>query len=187
VSDTFYGEIRAFPYTFAPMNWAICDGSILLIQQYSALYALLGTYYGGNGTSNFGLPNLANSVVVGVGNDPVDAFDPVLGEVGGTPSVTLTLSEIPNHTHVLQGAEAGPRVRVATPAGNLIGNVAYVPGPTGAVTQGSSFTNNAGNAVALNPATLTIFGTGQLHENRQPFQVLRYCICLYGDVYPQRP
>lgn len=185
--DAFYGEIRALPYTFAPQNWALCDGSLMAVQQNAALFALLGTYYGGNGTTNFGLPNLMGSVAVGVGQDPSDSFAPDLGETGGTESVTLLSSEMPMHNHVLQGAEAGPKLRVATPAGNLMGNVAYVP-TTGAVVQGSLFSSDTGNQnflVNLNVGTLAAFGGGQPHENRQPFLTVRYNICVYG-IFPSR-
>lgn len=186
--DCFYGEIRALPYTFAPRDWALCNGTLIPISQNSALFAVIGTYYGGNGTSNFAVPNLMGSVAVDVGQNLSDPFAPDIGETGGAPSVTLTQAEMPAHTHTLQGAESPPKARVATPTGNLIGNVVYVP-PTGPVVQGSLFSNdtgNTGNLQMLNTATLTAFGNTQPHENCQPFLTVRYCISLSG-VFPVRP
>src|SRR5687768_18140456 len=99
--DPFVAEIRMFPFNFPPKGWAFCDGQLLPISQNTALFALLGTYYGGNGKSNFALPQLDGSVPLGQGQGP-GLEDYFLGQTGGTESVTLLQSEMPAHNHSLQ-------------------------------------------------------------------------------------
>jgi microcystin-dependent protein len=105
VSDQFVGEIRAFPFNFAPNGWAVCNGQLLAISQNTALFSLLGTQFGGNGTSNFALPNLQGSAPLDFGQGP--GLSPrVIGETGGEQAVTLTLVQIPAHTHQATGVAA---------------------------------------------------------------------------------
>ena len=101
MSEPYIGELRLFPYSFAPTGWYYCNGNLLAIQANAALYAVIGIAYGGNGTSNFALPNLSGRVVVGVGDDPDDTFDPILGQFGGSSSVNLVMQNLPPHTHTL--------------------------------------------------------------------------------------
>src|ERR1700730_17395930 len=105
MSDQFVAEIRIFPFSFAPKGWALCDGQLLPISQNTALFSLLGTFYGGDGKSNFALPNLQGSAAMHTtqysGGGPFGTFD--IGQTGGEVSVTLLTSEMPAHTHVAQG------------------------------------------------------------------------------------
>src|SRR5260370_35624896 len=98
MGDQFVGEIRMFPFNFAPVGWAMCDGQLMAISQNTALFSLLGTQFGGNGTSNFALPNLQGSVPLDAGFG-AGLTQRVIGEVGGSPTVTLTVSAIPTHSH----------------------------------------------------------------------------------------
>ena len=186
MSDPFIGEIRLFPYMFAPQDWFYCDGSLLPIQQYQALYAVIGTAYGGNGTSNFALPNLSSRVAVGAGDDPTDAFHPDFATSGGSETVGLDATTIPSHTHTLNAAITANPTRVATPGGNFISILTAKPSVTFVL--GNSFKSggNPVSAVQMNAATISPFNGGSAaHENRQPYQALVYCICWYG-VFPVR-
>ncbi len=174
MSDQYLGEIRIFPTSFAPYQWAFCNGQLLSIQQNTALFSLLGTYYGGNGTTNFGLPNLQACVPLGQGNGP--GLTPrSLGESGGEPSVTLLTSGMATHSHTLQAHATRGGVAHATPATNdaLI------------VSTGG----NAYSAAALNTPmgsqSLSITGGTQPHNNVMPLLGLNYCIALSG-YYPPR-
>ncbi|XJC72879.1 phage tail protein [Delftia tsuruhatensis] len=97
--DAFIGEIRQFPFNFAPKNWALCNGQLLAIQSNPALFSIIGTFYGGNGTTTFGLPNLIGHVVTGA--DPQQSWN--IGSTEGTDSVTLLTTEMPQHNHLLTG------------------------------------------------------------------------------------
>lgn len=176
MADPFLGEIRIFANTYAPQGWAFCNGQTLPISQNTALFALLGVTYGGNGTSNFQLPNLQASVPVQAGQGP--GLSPYsLGQAGGAPSVTLTSDQLATHSHTPSGSSAGGTQN--SPAGGVWsspsagrGIVAYDP--------------NAGSGPQMAPNALAAVGDGQPHENRMPFVVLNYCIALQG-VFPQRP
>jgi microcystin-dependent protein len=176
MADQFLGEIRIFPFNFAPYGWAMCTGQILPISQYTALFSLLGTNFGGNGTSNFGLPNLQGQAAMDAGNG-LGLTPRVVGETGGTTTVTVLTSEMPLHTHILNGDTTVGNSK--TPAANLIGVAAinprnphevYVPGA--ATTQ--MLANNAGQS-----------GGSQPHNNMQPYLVLNFCIALSG-IFPAR-
>lgn len=182
MSDQFVGEIRIVPFNFAPVGWAFCNGQILPISQNTALFSLLGTYYGGNGTSTFGLPNLQGSVplhVGGSGQGP--GLSPyALGQTGGETAVTLQQSQLPAHTHALQGSTAtatattpGPTMALATPPGNpRHPSTLYKPG---AVT----------TPVPLDSSALAPMGSSQPHNNMQPYLTLNFIIALQG-IYPPR-
>ncbi|MGB8858336.1 MAG: tail fiber protein [Ilumatobacteraceae bacterium] len=171
MADPFVAEIRIFPFNFAPRGWAFCNGQILPISQNTALFSLLGTTYGGNGQSNFALPNLQGSAPMHPGQGPgLSVHD--LGEQGGAQTVTLLQSEIPSHSHTLNassadGADQGPaNSRFATGVG--IGAYA-APGPL----------------VSLAPSAVTPALGGQPHNNMMPYLTLNFCIALQG-VYPPR-
>jgi microcystin-dependent protein len=171
--DPFVAEIRIFPFNFAPKGWAWCDGQLLPLSQNTALFSLLGTTYGGNGKSNFALPDLQGRAPMHPGQGPgLSLHD--LGETGGSETVALLESEIPLHSHGLmaQGAPAD----TATPVGNayarVIGATPYLP-PAGA-----PLVPMADNALA--PA-----GGDQPHNNMQPYLTFYFCIALQG-VYPPR-
>lgn len=175
MADPFVAEIRIFGFNFAPTGWAQCNGQILPISQNTALFSLLGTTYGGNGQSTFGLPNLQGSAPMHPGQGPgLSLHD--LGETGGSEFVTLLQSEIPAHAHTVKADTADP---------------ADVQAPVPAVVLGRS---NGGNAYLNPPANLTNMsdlalsptGGGLPHNNLMPYLTLNFCIALQG-VFPARP
>ncbi|MEN3748292.1 tail fiber protein [Sphingomonas sp. HF-S3] len=176
MSAPFLGEIRPFAGDFAPRDWHLCDGSLLSIAQNSALYALLGVVYGGDGITTFGLPDLRGRIPISQGQGP--GLSPrSIGDQGGTESVTLTTQEIPAHTHsasatVTSATSSQPAQLVpAAPANN---GVFYLP-------------PNVGNQVeaVLAADSLTQSGGGEAHENRMPIAAISFIIALSG-IYPSR-
>jgi len=172
--DPFVAEIRIFPFNFAPKGWAFCDGQILPLSQNTALFSLLGTTYGGDGKSNFALPNMQGNAPMHPGQGPgLSLHD--LGETGGSDTVSLLESEIPSHSHGL----------LASPIASLVG----IPGPTVAIGRSrglnayQSVTNQ--NVVQLNPNAIAPAGGDQPHNNLMPYLTLNFCIALQG-VYPPR-
>lgn len=171
MADPFVAEIRIFPFNFPPKGWAFCDGQLLPISQNTALFSLLGTTYGGDGRTNFALPNLQGNVSMHPGQGPgLSLHD--LGETGGSDTITLLQSEIPSHSHQANcnrntGNDYGPTNDIWAPDAG--GNPQY-----GA----SADTFMASDA--LGPT-----GGGQPHNNLQPYLVLNYCIALQG-VFPPR-
>jgi microcystin-dependent protein len=172
MSDFFLGEIRIFAGTFAPAGWAICDGQLLSISQNTALFSLLGTYYGGDGRSTFALPNLQGMAPMGQFQG-AGLSDRVIGEVGGEASVTLLSNQVPVHTHTYT-AGAGGRGNVATVTGNVNASAPALTNIYGTSTDGTLM--NASMIAA--PASLP-------HENMQPFLVLNFIIALRG-IFPSR-
>ncbi|MEI6409101.1 MAG: tail fiber protein [Bacteroidota bacterium] len=173
MSDPFVAEIRIFPFNFAPRFWAFCDGQILALSQNTALFSLLGTFYGGNGQTNFALPNLQGKAALHPGQGP-GLSQRNLGEVGGSTTVTLLQSQIPNHTHTLKSI------------GTEIGDT-NIPTDNGlARSSGGSFYNTSvASPVAMNASALAVAGSDQPHNNMQPYLTLNFCIALAG-VYPPR-
>ena len=169
--DPFLGEIRLFPYTFAPRGWAFCNGQILSISQNTALFALIGTTYGGDGRTTFALPDLRGRVAVSSGQGPgLSTYD--LGAAGGTESVSLTESEMPIHQH--QMSVNGMAGGFSSPNNRYIGRVSG----------GTSYAGTP-NDRTLNPGAISPAGGGQPHENRPPHLTLNYCIALAG-IFPAR-
>jgi len=171
--DPFVAEIRIFPFNFAPKGWAFCDGQILPLSQNTALFSLLGTTYGGDGKSNFALPNMQGNAPMHPGQGPgLSLHD--LGETGGSETVSLLESEIPSHSHSM-GAQNVPLGTVQTPTGNVFSHPA----------SGNLF--NKANPVVVNMAdqTLAPAGGDQPHNNMQPYLTLNFCIALQG-VFPPR-
>jgi microcystin-dependent protein len=171
MSDPYIGEIRAFGFNFAPVNWATCTGQLLSISQYTALFSILGTQYGGNGTTNFALPNLQGNVPLHQGEGP--GLTPrTVGETGGEATVTLTAAQMPAHNHV-----------AACNSGN---GTAYAPGGNVWATDagGANEYAPAGNA-AMAPSALSATGGNQPHDNMQPSLAINYCIALAG-IFPPR-
>ena len=169
--DPFVAEIRIFPFNFAPKGWAFCDGQLLPLSQNTALFSLLGTTYGGDGKSNFALPDLQGRAPMHPGQGPgLSLHD--LGETGGSETVSLLESEIPSHAHNLMATSStGSKP-------NPIGNApARVTGATPYVAA-ANFVNFSDNALA--PA-----GGDQPHNNMQPYLTLNMCIALQG-VFPPR-
>jgi microcystin-dependent protein len=172
MSDPFVAEIRIFGFNFAPQGWALCQGQILSIAQNTALFSLLGTTFGGNGTSNFALPNMQGNIAIGQGQGP-GLTDRILGESGGQQSVTLTSSQVPSHTHPATCNNA--MGTVYDPAGEVWSQDAGGNQEYGSATVAGQMAPNA-----IMPA-----GGGQPHNNLQPFVVMNYGIALQG-VFPAR-
>ncbi|MBW7968508.1 tail fiber protein [Bradyrhizobium sp. BR 10289] len=177
MSDQYVGEIQAFPFAFAVTGfnnaWLPCGGQLLPIQQYSPLFALIGTFYGGNGTTNFALPNLNGSIAISQGQGP-GLQNYVIGETVGSPTVNLTSDQMARHTHTLQlgnksatGATAGPGAAGTT--------VAIDPNFNGFVAPPGNLT--------LAPNAITLTGQGLPHDNMQPTQALVWCIA-YAGIFP---
>lgn len=178
--EPFVGEIRMFSFNFAPKGWAICDGSILPIQQNQALAALLGTQFsGGDGRTTFALPDLRGRTPMAMGFDGNTNYP--VGTYGGVESVTLRATDLPAHSHSTNVVDAD--ANFVAPAGNLYANSAATD--TYPVMNLYSSSPAAGTQVTLNAATVTSAGGGQPHTNMQPFQVMNYCIALLG-LYPPR-
>lgn len=172
--DPFLGEIRAFGFDFVPRGWAYCQGQLLPLSQNSALFALLGVTYGGDGRTNFALPDLRGIVPLNQGQGAGLATNYVMGQTGGATSTTLTSSQIGGHTHSLNADRAN--VGVGAPSGNLFGKSANRLGTLYAP---------AGNPTLMAVGVITPVGGNQSHSNLQPYLVLNYCIALQG-IFPQR-
>jgi microcystin-dependent protein len=169
--DPFVAEIRIFPFNFAPKGWAFCDGQILPLSQNTALFSLLGTTYGGDGKSNFALPNMQGNAPMHPGQGPgLSLHD--LGETGGSETVTLLESEIPSHAHSFVGSQADGIIRF--PSNNLVANMVGVNGYA-----------TPGPLITMSPNALTPAGGDQPHNNMQPYLTLNFCIALQG-VFPPR-
>jgi len=178
MADQFVGEIRIVPFNFAVTGWAMCDGQLISISQNTALFSLLGTFYGGNGTSNFALPNLQGRVAMDYGSG-IGLTPRSLGEIGGSQTETLLTSEMPQHIHNIGGDSSA--ATSTTPTGNLF---AVPPTPprrpaidvykTGALTSPIILGNFIGLA-----------GGNQPHNNLQPYLTLTYIIAMQG-IFPAR-
>ncbi len=174
MSNPFLAEIRIFSGNFAPTGWAFCNGQILSISQYTALFSLLGTTYGGNGTSNFALPNLQGVAPLQAGEaNGLSVYE--LGETGGTEAVTLLATEMPEHTHV---AGASTAVGGQTTPG---GAVPALPG----ISRGALAYAAGAPDTTLAPQALGEVGGSQPHNNMPPYLVLNFIIAMVG-VYPSR-
>jgi microcystin-dependent protein len=178
--DQFLGEIKMFAGNFAPAGFAFCDGQLLSIQQYSALFSILGTTYGGNGQTNFALPNLNGRVPIGVGQGP-GLSNRYWGEQGGQETVTLLQSQIPTHTHAVTAGSVAIPVSTATGNADSPKN-SYPASSTKSYSSTSSGNmNTTGSTTTLAPA-----GAGLPHNNLQPYLTIRYIIALQG-IFPSRP
>ena len=175
--DPFVGEIRAVGFNFAPVGWATCDGQLLPISQNTALFSLLGTQFGGNGTSNFALPNLQGSVPMDRGAG-AGLTQRVVGETGGDDSVTLLQSEMPAHSHQLNADSDA--ATATTPANNL-----WAAGAIPRRGAPPDFYSNATPNTSLLAGAALPAGGGLPHNNLQPYLVLTFIIALQG-VFPAR-
>ncbi len=172
MSTPFIGQISIFSFNFAPRGWALCNGQTLPIQQNQALFSILGTTYGGNGTTNFQLPNLQSRTPIASGNGP--GLTPrILGQTGGEENHTLLLTEMSEHTHVPQGTTVG--ATTGTPASDVLATPASVP----------MYRSSASGPVALNATSIALQGGNQSHPNIQPYMTVNFCIALTG-IFPSR-
>ncbi|MBP7998729.1 MAG: phage tail protein [Chloroflexi bacterium] len=175
MADPFVAEIRIFPFNFAPRGWAWCDGQLMPLSQNTALFSLLGTTYGGNGKSNFALPDLQGRAPMHPGQGPgLSLHD--LGETGGSETVSLLESEIPSHSHTLTASlaatdEEGTR----TPSGNY----------TGVMPPAQAIYGPANNMTPLSANVIAPAGGDAPHNNLQPYLTFYFCIALQG-VFPPR-
>ncbi len=171
----FIGMVTIFAGNFAPRGWALCDGQLLPIANYSALFSILGTTYGGDGVSTFALPDLRGRAPIHAGTGS-GLSSRKLGSKGGSETVTLTSKQIPPHTHTLSGSNsAGDNPLVANNVMATSGTTVPPAGPYSAATPNSPMNANA----------ISSTGGGQSHNNMQPFLTLNYIIALEG-VYPSR-
>ena len=161
MAEPFLSEIRMFSFVFPPKGWALCNGQLLPINQNQALFSLLGTTYGGDGRVNFALPDMRSRAPLHVGDGHS------LGERAGEQAHTLSITELPTHTHQLNGSSSEGNSPV--PADSLLG----------------PFNNGygSGSPVALNRMTISNTGSSQAHQNMQPFLTVNYCIALQG-IFP---
>lgn len=171
MSDPYLGEIQAFAFGFYPKNWLPCDGRPMAIRQNTALYSLIGTYYGGDGTTTFLLPNLVDRVAMSQGQGPgLPSY--TIGSAPGEMSVTLSTNEMPAHTHGLQLAN---QTADSTTAPSATSNVVINPGFNGFVPPPSTTTLSTNGVVPT--------GNSQPHPNAQPTLAMIYCICVSG-IFP---
>lgn len=174
MADPFVAEIRIFGFNFAPKGWATCDGQLMPLSQNTALFSLLGTTYGGDGKSNFALPDMQNSAPMQPGQGQGLSLRD-LGETGGAQTVTLLESEIPSHAHTLRASIEDGTQGTASPGvalANSIGGKTY-----------HSTTNS--NLAPMAPQALAPAGGGLPHNNMMPYLTLNFCIALQG-VFPPR-
>jgi microcystin-dependent protein len=185
--DAYLAEVRIFAGNFAPRGWALCEGQLLAISQNSALFSLLGTIYGGDGTTTFALPDMRGRVAVGPGTGPgLSAYRE--GQRGGTETNTLTTAQLPSHNHdaavVIKASNANATTK--EPAGNYFASSIYTinRGNTADVLSYGATTNVEMNANAID---ITVGNTGgnQAANNRQPYIAMNYIICTQG-IYPSR-
>jgi microcystin-dependent protein len=163
MAEPFLSEIRIMSFVFAPKGWALCNGQLLPINQNQALFSLLGTTFGGDGRVNFALPDLRGKTPIHVGSGHT------LGEQGGEQAHTLSISELPTHTHVANATS--DNATTGTPTNNLLAKST------------NFFYEAPANLTALNAATVTNVGGSQAHLNMQPFLTLSFCIALQG-IFP---
>lgn len=172
MANPFIGEIKLVPYNFAPAGWAFCNGQLLAISEFDALFSLIGTIYGGDGRTTFGLPDLRGRVAIHQGQGPgLQSY--TIGSNGGVEEVILSAQQLPAHRHALG-------------VGSAIGTLGDAPGhvPAGSpMALGYAYGPNGNGAMASNALQST--GSGQAHDNMQTFLVLNYVIALEG-IYPSR-
>lgn len=174
--EPFLGEIKILPWDWAPRGWHLCDGTLLQVKQYMALFSLLGTRYGGDGKTTFGIPDLRGRAAMGRGT--------TIGATGGLASVTLTVANLPPHNHAFCGTSgAGNVVNANVSTGCLPASVGT--GTVGYAIPIYSTETNSANLVPLAANSVSSAGDSGAHNNMQPYLALNYCIAVMG-VYPPR-
>ena len=178
MTNPFVAEIRPMAFGFAPKGWATCDGQILSLSQNTALFSLLGTAYGGDGKSNFALPDLQGRVPIHTDQFSGGGQYP-LGMKGGVETETLLISEMPAHNHGFAGTTAFANVK------RPVTGSAFATSTTTGTAAGNSYYGPDATVAPLNPSTIGIAGGGQPHSNLQPYLTINWCIALQG-VFPPR-
>lgn len=168
MANPFVGEIRMFGGNFAPRGWLMCDGTLLPISEYDVLFTLIGTTYGGDGQSNFALPDLRSRVPIHQGNSYA------MGQAGGLETVTLTTQQLPTHTHAFQAAASPVQGNDPTPTGR-------VPGEN---TVGKMY-HTAAPSAPMSPKAVNSVGGSQAHDNVQPFLCINFIIATEG-IFPSQ-
>ena len=168
MAEPFLAEVRIFSFVFAPKGWALCNGQLLPINQNQALFSLLGTTYGGDGRVNFALPDLRGRVPVYIRGS--SGF--TLGQRGGEAAHTLSVSELPQHFHMLNATSAGATIATAN-ASSMFASVS------------SSLYNPVTALTSLHPSSITNVGGSQAHNNLMPYLTLSFCIALQG-IFPSQ-
>ncbi|MBZ0223839.1 MAG: phage tail protein [Dokdonella sp.] len=171
MSEPFIGEVRMFGFNFAPVGWQFCDGSLLQIADYDALFMLIGTTYGGDGMTTFAVPDLRGRAPLHQGTG-FGLTGRVLGEIAGSESVTLSAQQLPAHAHALMAATSG--TRSASAAGNMLGSG-----------EADIYNRDNGHNQALSAAQVAASGGSQPHENMQPSLCVNFCISLFG-IFPSQ-
>lgn len=171
MSDPFLGEIKMFGGNYAPQGYALCDGSVLPVSNNEALFSLIGATYGGNGQTEFGLPDFRGRIPVHQGQG-TGLSNRVLGTLGGAENVTLIAAQLPSHTHPMQGSSNA--ATSLDPNGNVFG-----------VATANAYDQTPENPVSIAPASVSVEGGNQSHPNVMPFQCINFIIAILGE-YPTR-
>lgn len=181
MDEAYIGEIRMVAFGFAPVGWALCDGSLLSIAGNSPLFSLIGTTYGGNGTTTFALPDLRGRSAVGVG--PGSGLSPIsAGQAGGVENVSLTTANLPQHTHAVAVPAAAAQANVAAPGSTTVLAQGYEPNGLADV----NLYTSANAAATLKPFDTAPAGSGTPVPVRNPYLGVNFIICTQG-IYPSRP
>ena len=176
--EAYIGEIRMFAGNFPPVGWAFCNGSLLNISENDVLFTLIGTTYGGDGQNTFALPDFRGRAPISV--SPQNS----MGEMGGTETVTLTVSQIPAHSHPMQVVNVPGTTNVPSP-GVMPAKAADIEFPGGTKQVMTYAKDNAGGEIQANPQSVNPQGFSQPHDNMKPFVGINYIISLYG-IFPQQ-
>ncbi|WP_339447926.1 phage tail protein [Pseudomonas sp. EA_5y_Pfl2_R50] len=193
--EVFLGTVQMFAFNFAPRGWSLCNGQLIGVSQNQALFALLGTFYGGNGSTTFALPNLQSRMPICQGSG-AGLTPRVMGEVSGNEQVTATINNLPNHTHALAGLTATTTVQLANPASNPAGAPTATNAYIGASGTGPGLANIFSDAQGASPVplkgaatsisgTITATGNGLPLPVMNPYLVLNFSIALEG-IFPSR-
>jgi microcystin-dependent protein len=178
MSTPYLGEVRMAGFNFAPVGWALCNGQLLSIAQNTALFALLGTTYGGDGQSTFALPNLEGRIPISQGQGPgLSSY--VMGQAGGSETVALTSAQLPAHIHSLQANSAA--ASLARPTANYLARSSFPSFPSAGV----PIYDPALAAAAMNAGAIAVSGASQPHDNMMPFVCLTFIIALQG-IFPSQ-
>lgn len=172
MSNSFIGEVKIYGFNFAPRFWAAANGQLMPINQNQALFSLLGTTFGGNGSTNFALPDLRGRTPIHFGNAAFGNF--ALGSSGGAATHTLTAAEMPAHQHPIAATTAAATSQPVSPSGARPASAAHAPYVSGSV-----------STVAMKAGLVSSVGSNTAHENMQPSFVLNFCVCLSG-LFPSR-
>tara|TARA_Y100001956_G_scaffold17058_1_gene16654 strand:+ start:2519 stop:3067 length:549 start_codon:yes stop_codon:yes gene_type:complete len=180
--DPFIGQVDMLPYNFAPVSYAFCDGQTINISQNQALFAVLGTTYGGNGQTDMQMPDLQGRTPTMFGTGPgLSPGD--LGDKVGLPDVVLMESQLPSHTHESYAGKTGRAGLVSSSNGT--GLLSAARATTGGLARVYSSDDSGGSNITLNPQAVLNSGQNQAHENRQPYLAIQFCICIDG-IFPPR-